>query len=456
MKYLKPFITADLFCGAGGASTGIQRAVDKIGRKNINYCINHWDVAIETHSANHPKDHHLCAPIESVIPSEFVKEGYLDLLWASPSCTHHSRAKGGKPRNNQLRAQPNLVLDWLDMLFVKRIIIENVWEFTDWGPLNMDGTPIKSKRGECFRQWLQCLAARNYTFEYRKLNCADYGDCTTRERSFLQAIRKGHGKIKWPEPTPEKNPQASLFGERKKWRGIGECLDTQNIGTPLSERKKPLARATMLRIEEGLRKFYGERFVVDFIGTDNPTANCRLIPLSKPLTTQHCANRYGLATPIVFDYLRNGSATGIEEPIRTQHCKDRFALVTPFIVKLEKGKTPTGIDEPISVQTSCGKFCLVNPIVLDTANGGRTRGPDEPMTTLTTKNSMCVATPIAQDGRIVDVAFRMLTSSELKQATGFGKDYKLCGNVSQQVKQIGNAVPVNTASALAKCALENS
>ena len=120
---MKRVITADLFCGAGGASTGIHRACNKLGVAIKNYCVNHWDVAIKTHCTNHPNDVHECAGIETVIPSEFVKEGYLDLLWASPSCTHHSRAKGGKPRDNQLRAQPNLILDWLDMLHVKRLLV---------------------------------------------------------------------------------------------------------------------------------------------------------------------------------------------------------------------------------------------------------------------------------------------------------------------------------------------
>lgn len=453
---MKRVITADLFCGAGGASTGIHRACHKLGIGIRNYCVNHWDVAIKTHCANHPDDVHECAGIETVIPSDFVKEGYLDLLWASPSCTHHSRAKGGKPRDNQLRAQPNLILDWLDMLHVKRLIVENVPEFVSWGPINQKGKPIASKRGASFQAWLASLAARNYTFEYMVLNCADYGDVTTRERFFLQAVKRGCGKISWPQRTHAKNPEDDLFSVRpQRWRGIGECLDLEDLGTPISQRRKPLARATMLRIAEGIRKFHGEQFVMDFLGTDKPIASGRIIGKDEPLTTQHCSNRYGVATPFVVDFLRNGKPGSVNDPIQTQHCKDRFGIATPFVVKWETGSKPIALDEPISTQTSFGKFTLCTPIIVDTANGGRVRSSAEPLTTLTTKNSMHVVAPIVEGAKLVDVYFRMMKPSELKRATGFGDEYYLAGNLSEQVKQIGNAVPVNTAASLAFEALRN-
>ena len=484
MKQRK-IVTVDLFCGAGGASSGIHQAAVELGYAIKNYVVNHWDVAIETHSQNHPADTHRCAPVETIIPSEYVSGGVVDVLWASPSCTHHSRAKGGKPRDNQLRAQPNLVLDWLDMLHVRRLIIENVPEFRDWGPLGRDGKQIHSRKGQCFEAWLTALTARNYRFEWKILNCADYGDHTTRKRFFLQAVKIGCGKIKWPEPGYAENPVSDFFRTQKKWRGIGECLDLGDIGTPISKRKKPLARATMLRIAEGLRKFHGEQFVMDFLGTDKPDASGRIIGTDKPITTQHCSNRYGLATPFIIDFLRNGKVKGVGEPINTQHCKDRFGVATPFIVKWERKTKPISMDEPISTQTTSNKFTLCTPIIVDTANGGRVRGAGEPMPTLTAKNSMCVATPIVigqhscsaprssdepcptictagaiaaafpitSEGRLHDVCFRMLNPNELKMATGFPRDYVLTGTKTEMVKQIGNAVPVNTARELVKAAL---
>lgn len=485
MSLKRKIVTVDLFCGAGGASSGIHQAAEELGYDIKNYVVNHWDVAIETHSQNHPSDTHRCAPVESIIPSEYVAGGVVDVLWASPSCTHHSRAKGGKPRDNQLRAQPNLVLDWLDMLHVRRLIVENVPEFRDWGPLGRDGKQIQRQKGKCFEAWLAGLTARNYRFECKILNCADYGDHTTRKRFFLQAVKIGCGKIRWPEPGYAENPSNDLFRDQKKWRGIGECLDLGDIGTPISKRKKPLARATMLRIAEGLRKFHGEQFVMDFLGTDKPESSGRLIGTDKPITTQHCSNRYGLATPFIIDFLKNGKVKGVGEPINTQHCKDRFEVATPFVVKWERNSNPIAMDEPISTQTTSNKFTLCTPIIVDFANGGRVRGSHEPMPTLTAKNSMCVATPIIYDygnggkvksandpmptqttrgnmsvafpvtneGRLVDVCFRMLSPQELKMATGFSKEYILCGTKTEMVKQIGNAVPVNTARELVKAAL---
>jgi DNA (cytosine-5)-methyltransferase 1 len=107
-----------------------------------------------------------------------VPEGYLDLLMASPTCTHHSRARGGKPTSDQQRADPWHVITWLTELRVKRMLIENVPEFVDWGPVDRrTGKPVKSRKGEYFRAWWQAIEALGGRGEYRFLNCADYGDC---------------------------------------------------------------------------------------------------------------------------------------------------------------------------------------------------------------------------------------------------------------------------------------
>lgn len=199
--------TVDLFCGAGGASTGLELALSRLKMRHKGLAINHWAVAVDTMKRNHPDIDTKQMTIEEAVPADLVPSGEVDLLWASPSCTHHSRAKGGKPRSNQLRAQPELVLTWLDQLFVRRIIIENVPEFVDWGPLTKDGKPIERLKGSCFRSWVASIEARNYAVEWRVVNCADYGDATSRRRFFLKAVRKGCGRIRWPEPTHAENPQ---------------------------------------------------------------------------------------------------------------------------------------------------------------------------------------------------------------------------------------------------------
>ena len=127
--------TVDLFCGAGGASTGMELALKRLGLRHRGLAINHWSVAVDTMQLNHPAIRTKRMSIEEAVPADLVPSGEVELLWASPSCTHHSRAKGGRPRSNQLRSQPELVLTWLDQLYVRHMIIENVPEFVDWGPL---------------------------------------------------------------------------------------------------------------------------------------------------------------------------------------------------------------------------------------------------------------------------------------------------------------------------------
>lgn len=112
---------ADLFCGAGGTSTGLLNAAKRLGMDVRLLAINHWNVAIQTHQANHPGARHLTTGLESVTPADVVPGGKLDLLWASPSCTHHSVARGGRPRCDQSRAQPHLLLDWMDQLYVRSV-----------------------------------------------------------------------------------------------------------------------------------------------------------------------------------------------------------------------------------------------------------------------------------------------------------------------------------------------
>lgn len=88
--------TVDLFCGAGGASTGLELALSRLKMCHKGLAINHWAVAVDTMKLNHPDIVTKQMTIEEAVPADLVPSGEVDLLWASPSCTHHSRAKGGK------------------------------------------------------------------------------------------------------------------------------------------------------------------------------------------------------------------------------------------------------------------------------------------------------------------------------------------------------------------------
>lgn len=474
--------TVDLFCGAGGASTGLELALSRLKMGHKGLAINHWAVAVDTMRANHPDIDTKRMSIEEAVPADLVPGGEVDLLWASPSCTHHSRAKGGRPRSNQLRAQPELVLTWLDQLFVRRIIIENVPEFVDWGPLNKDGKPIEKLKGSCFRSWVAAIEARNYAVEWRVVNCADYGDATSRRRFFLKAVRKGCGKIRWPEPTHAENPQPDLFGNTpQKWRGVRECLDLSDTGTSIFNRKKPLAKNTLRRIMVGLRKYNGLDFQMDMLGSDKGDGS-RVRPLTAPLPPQHAGgNRsavvrpfivklrhnenaedvdaplstvttsgahHMLCQPLIIDHTKNGKAKPTDKPLGVQHCHDRYSLLTPYIMNNNENNVPRPLDKPLVTLTTGNHAYLCQPLVLGRDACAQCRPADRPMPTLTTGGAMRGIFPVLEDGRIIDIRIRMLKPSELAAAHSFPPDYVLTGNRGEQVKQIGNSVPVMTAAAM--------
>jgi DNA (cytosine-5)-methyltransferase 1 len=245
----------DLFCGGGGESTGILQAAKARGLKVELHAVNHWEKAIETHSANHPDAVHYCTGVDALDPCTVVPGGRVELLWASPECTHHSTARGGRPCSDQSRASGWLILKWLQELYVERVIVENVPEFLNWGPLGADGMPLKSKKGATFRAWVGALESLGYRVDWRVLNAADFGAATTRRRLFVQAVR-GKKRICWPEPTHSAEG-GGLF-EMKAWKPAREIIDWELEGRSIFNRKKPLALATLARIQAGIERYWGE------------------------------------------------------------------------------------------------------------------------------------------------------------------------------------------------------
>ena len=516
MKHRK-IKAADAFCGCGGATTGFEMKADQLGIDHISLAVNHWDVAINTMSANHPKVKAVRADMMTLLPSE-VLGGQLDFFWASPSCTHHSRAKGGRPRENQLRSQPELLYPWIDYGRPKFIVIENVPEFVEWGPLNAKNMPIKKMKGKFFIHFIDGIKLRGYDVDWRVVCCADYGDATTRKRLFIKAVRHGCGKIEWPQPTHAENPEADLFGTKlKKWRAIRECLDFDDIGKSVFNRKKPLAEKTMRRIADGMRKYCGvdlQPFLVKMYRTgksnsidkpistitaggehyalcqpflvksnNNQTVESVDGPVStivagtvhhalctpfvithqtnnaprsvdKPIRAQTCVRKDYLCQPMIVDHFNGGEAEGTDKPIGTQTTHARYSIVTPMVLGQQGGSECRPVDKPVQTIATSGAIRLIMPFVVDNANGGIIRSSDEPMNTVTVKDQHMGVFPMLEDGRIIDIYIRMLKPSELAAAHSFPADYLLTGNRGQQIKQIGNSVPVQTAAAMCESALK--
>lgn len=387
------YIHVDLFSGCGGVTTGRVQALDELGIPHRGYAINHSPWAVATMRANHPDVTTLEMDLMAAVPAKVVQQWRIDHLHASPTCTHFSRAKGGRPRCEQLRSQPDIVFRWLDEHYVPSVSVENVPEFLDWGPLNSEGYPIASKKGACFRAWIAGLEARNYIVSWRVVNCADYGDATSRKRFFLKAVKRGSGKPNWPWPTHAENPkpEPDLWGRvQQKWRGVKECLDLSDTGKSIFARKNPLAPKTLKRIAAGAEKYWG----ID---------------------------------------------------------------IKPFIVRLRNNQEAASIEEPIStISCSGAHHALCTPLVLGQQGGAACRPINEPCPTVACAGMIRGIFPQLADGRIVDIRMRMLKSEELAAAHSFPADYIITGNRSQKVRQIGNSVPVRTAKAMALADLQET
>jgi DNA (cytosine-5)-methyltransferase 1 len=412
---------ADLFCGAGGFTTGAERA-----GVHVALAINHWRTAVFTHQANHPETKHLCARIDDVDPRHDEAVPELDLILASPECTHHSIARGGRPIDDQKRATPWHVCVWAEAKRPKWIVVENVQEFRDWGPIDDRGRPIKARKGEIFAQWIKALESIGYQVDHQLLNAADFGAATKRVRLFIVA-RRGRSRrdIPWPEPT-----------HAGKWRPAYEIIDWGRPCPSIFSRKRPLAEKTLRRIEAGLRKFVGPfvvtlrrnmdgRSVGDPLATitagaehhglavpfvvqyhNGPDYAQRTYSPGQPIPTLDTSNRYGIAVP--FQFKAMGRSPGLTkspgDPVPTiVAARENHAIVTPFFLPRQGfheawvDKPAKSIEDPLNVITANhGPGHVVVPYLLAINHGGdddRSHGPGEPLATLTTKTGHSIVAP---------------------------------------------------------------
>ncbi|MDR6818480.1 DNA (cytosine-5)-methyltransferase 1 [Neorhizobium sp. 2083] len=380
----RKMLVADLLCGAGGSSTGAQRALSELGLDMELVCVNHWPVAIDTHQRNHPEARHFVQDISTVRPHILVPEGYLDLLMASPTCTHHSVARGGKPTSDQQRSDPWHIITWLTELRVKRIIIENVWEFIGWGPVNMKtGRPIPSRKGEYFHAWTETLRRLGFELEWRKLNAADYGDATTRQRFILMGRSDGR-KIHWPMPTHRKRDEVTvdMFDTAKPWRPAREIIDWQIKGRSIFNRKKPLAPKTLARIYAGAQKFgWPEPYLVILRNHMSAQGMDQPIP-----TIAASGNHIGIAYPVIVNMKGKSTASSSAEPLPTQtaHAPHLFAA-EPIIMNGRKGNKAEGVSEGlIPTLDTKGGVWLAEPMVLSQHSSGAARSTGDPLPTIMT------------------------------------------------------------------------
>lgn len=413
-------------------------------------CLNHWPTAIATHTLNHPTARHYVQDIATVRPHLIVPEGYLDLLMASPTCTHHSVARGGKPTSDQRRSDPWHIITWLTELRVKRMIIENVWEFTGWGPVDhKTGKPIAARKGEYFHAWIDTIRRLGFDPAWRKLNAADYGDATTRSRFILMARSDGR-RVFYPAASHMKRPDAglALFPAIKPWRPAREIIDWKLKGRSIFTRSKALAPKTLARIYAGAVKYdWPEPYLVILrnhmaargLGEPLPAimANGTHIGLAQPVIvnmkgrstassadeplptqTAHAGHLFS-ADPIILSQHSSGTPRSTAEPLPTimtggagavDHpgCA-RPMLVEPFIATVAHGNSPGdrtaderrshSIGEPLGTMSAGGNaFAVVEPFVLSQGAGGVPRGVAQPVPTIPTGGAHALISPFYGSG----------------------------------------------------------
>ena len=413
----------DMFAGGGGASVGIEMA---LGR-SPNIAVNHDPQAILMHKTNHPNTLHLTEDIFEVDLLKYTKGKHVALVWASPDCTSHSKAKGGQPRNSGLRILPWAVYKHAKVLNPDVIVMENVEEIQEWGDLDESGRPIKSEKGKEYWKFINAMKSLGYDFDSWELIAADYGAPTTRKRWY--GVFRNDGKpIVCPTPTHCKDG-----GFLKKWVECGDYIDWSDLGTSIFVRKKPLAEKTMDRIGNGFMKFV----------VNNP----------KPYIVKD-----GRAMAYMIQYhseTKNGDARGQElnKPIKTIDTSNRYGLVTAFLTKFYKSGTGQTLFEPChTITTSPGHFGIVSAWLIKYYGTGQNVEPmDEPLATITTKQRFGLASAlidISGDKYLLeDIMLRMLNPEELKVLQGFPKDYIIAYDYrwraypkAQQVARIGNSV----------------
>lgn len=373
----------DNFAGGGGASTGIEAA---IGRP-VDIAINHDADAIRMHTRNHPSTRHYQENIWEVDPKVACGSAPVELLWASPDCTHFSRAKGSAPRAQGIRALAWVVVRWARAVSPRVIALENVEEFQTWGPLDDEGQPDPSKRGETFREWLAQLVALGYAVETRSLVAADYGAPTTRRRLFVVARRDGL-PIVWPD-------QTHGAGRAEPWRPAFSVIDWSLPAPSIFERKRPLKEATLRRIAAGI-----QRYVVGasqpFVMPLTHHGDKRTHSLEEPLRTVTGAHRGELAIvePFVVRHghystvtgagLREGCGAGtfrgqrLSAPLATVCATNDKHLVCPIVTKHYGGVTGHRVDRPLGTVTATDHHALTAAFLTKfygTSTGADVRSP---------------------------------------------------------------------------------
>lgn len=446
------FTVTDLFCGAGGNSEGAKQA----GAKII-MAANHWRLAIETHSANHPETEHDCADIRQAHPAWYNRTA---MLIASPECTNHSVAKGKKRKNttNEIKdpaAERSRATMWEVVQFAEYhrypfVVIENVVDVAYWTD---------------FSKWLTAMKKIGYSYRILYLNSQFFGAPQSRDRMYVVFWMKGiptpdldfrpwancpeHGNVQAIQ-TWKKDKHWGRYGDKRQYvytcptcqRAIrpfylpaAYAIDWSIPSVKIGERKKPLKEKTVQRILAGLEKYARPQIM-------NTAYEKRTTTPDEPLPTQTARQSFALIDPFLLNYVNNASQPrAISEPLQTIPTRNTPPLVTPpsfiasyysredaqssindamptittekrhalvgmpFIAVLKNAWSPDGtytlpprdLSETLTtIVASASQHALISPpVMLASVNyfDEIIRPVDQPMPTQTTANKLALVTP---------------------------------------------------------------
>ena len=379
-------LIVDNFAGGGGASTGIEMATGY----SVDIAINHDSEAIKMHKANHPNTKHYCENVWAVDPVKACKGHPVALAWFSPDCKHFSKAKGGKPKDKNIRGLAWVACRWAGLVRPRVIMLENVEEFKTWGPLGRRHHPIKAKQGETFQKFVQQLTDLGYEVQFRELIAADYGAPTMRKRFFM--IARCDGKpIVWPEPTHApadseevkaglKKPYVGAYTQIDFSRPCPSIFDTsEEIKEKYGIRAvRPLAQKTMDRIARGFIKFVLNN-PKPFIIQCNHGGERRPNDIREPMPTITGKHGYGIVEPYMVQIGQTGftkdRSKDVREPLTTIVSKNEHCLISPTLIQYHSETSKDGvrgqtIEDPIMTVDSSNRYGLVTSFLHKYYDGG--------------------------------------------------------------------------------------
>jgi DNA (cytosine-5)-methyltransferase 1 len=367
----------DLFCGAGGTTTGIHLAE---ANAIVLACVNHDAKAIAAHEANHPnavhftediRDFAVVLKIKKLVDEIRAKDPNCKInIWASLECTNYSKAKGGQPRNADSRTLAEHLFMYIDELNPDYLYIENVREFMAWGPLDVFCKPVSKDKGKDYLKWVNNIKKRGFNFDYRLLNAADFGAYTSRERFFGQFAKKGM-PINWPQATHSKkvNSTPGLFEKpRTKWKAVREVLLLDIEGESIFNRKKPLVDKTLERIYAGLVKFSGEDIFLKKYYSGRPAG--KVTSCESPAGTITTVGGQAIVKTIFTAAYNSGNdaqrCKSPEEPIGTLTTQNSHAVVSSIHLNTYYGKSGLhSVDSVCPTLTTKDRVAVVNSHFID-------------------------------------------------------------------------------------------